>query len=80
MAVHDLRRRYQNCPVFRRLVDTFERSLEEAEVTPSELRDAVILAAIHYDLRHPRPFIVDARSYALIMGQHAEDIPREEGG
>ena len=49
LQVHD---RYMNDPVFRSLVDMMEVFLtEHSEVTPSELREAVILAATNIEMR-----------------------------
>lgn len=42
--------RYQTDPCFKTLVDTLEGLIHACEHTPSELRDAVMLAAIHYEL------------------------------
>ena len=40
---------------FKALVDQIESMLHGAQYTPTELREAVILAAIHFDLKQPRP-------------------------
>ena len=41
--------RYQNDMEFHVLVDTIEAKIIEARYTPSELRQAVILACIHFE-------------------------------
>ena len=41
--------RYTSDAMFRRLVDTLENQIHQANYTPSELREAAMLAAIHYD-------------------------------
>lgn len=49
--------RYQTDPVFRCLVDMLEASIHRAQFTPSELRDAAMLASIRYEntqVRHIR--------------------------
>jgi hypothetical protein len=52
--------RYQHDPVFRQMVDLLEIQIREATYTPSELRQAVILAAIHYEqTRMPGPIFLD---------------------
>ncbi len=40
--------RYQRDVVFRHLVDALEGLIREAKMTPTEIREAAILAAIHY--------------------------------
>lgn len=47
--------RYQNDPAFHMLVDWLERAIHQAQYTPSELRDAALLAAVHYEYRQTRP-------------------------
>jgi len=51
--------RYRHDPVFRRLVDILELQIREAQYTPSELREAAILAAIHYESTTVRPIFLD---------------------
>ena len=50
--------RYQNDPTFHALVDTLHNQIVNAQFTPSELREAVMLAAIKYEMTHARPSIV----------------------
>jgi heterodisulfide reductase subunit B len=44
-----VRARYQNDAHFKHLVDCLEHAIHQAKYTPSELREAAILAAIHYE-------------------------------
>jgi hypothetical protein len=54
-------RRYQSDPAFRIIVDSIEYMLRDGTFTPSELREAVILAATHFELHNTRIFeITDA--------------------
>lgn len=46
------RERYNHDPHFHQLVDLLESFIERAEFTPSELREAAILAAINHEYRH----------------------------
>ena len=64
------RERYQRDPAFARLVKTVYASLERCEFTPTELREAVILAAImqiehrgspNYLLRAEMALFLDAK-------------------
>lgn len=60
--------RYRNDPVFRNLVDFMQHYLEEHQglLTPTELREAVILAATLYDSRHIKPLLVDQATSQIL--------------
>lgn len=45
--------RYRNDPVFYRLVCEFERLLNELQVTPTEIREAAMLAQIRFETFNP---------------------------
>ena len=47
--------RYEHDPLFRRLVDLMHGVLEEGTYTPTEIREAAMLAQILHEDRHPRP-------------------------
>ena len=47
--------RYQRDPVFRALVDAMVYHVRKGEFTPTELREASILAATIYETRPMRP-------------------------
>lgn len=47
--------RYLTDPMFHALVDRLGQEIQQARFTPSELREAVILAAIQYEMRNPMP-------------------------
>jgi hypothetical protein len=58
------RDRYRQDPLFRMLVDTIYRLAEQAHAdgntfTPTELREAAMVAAIMMEERHMRPILVD---------------------
>lgn len=46
--------KYMNDPEYHHLVSTLEHLIEEARFTPSELREACVLASINYEMRHVR--------------------------
>jgi len=54
--------RYLRDPAFRNLVDVVEGLIWRAEYTPTELREAVILAAIHVNIRKPAAPVVLTRA------------------
>jgi len=51
MSPHD---RYLNDPVFRRLVDVMLAAIEAADVTPTEVREAAMVAQVIFEARRPR--------------------------
>jgi hypothetical protein len=55
------REKYMNDPEYKRLVQTLEHMIHTAQFTPSELREACILASINYEMRHIRQSNIPAR-------------------
>ncbi len=53
--------KYMNDPEYNYLVNTLEQMIEQARFTPSELREACILASINYEMRHIRRHQIDPR-------------------
>ena len=54
--------RYLRDTTFKILVDSLEAQIHQANYTPTELREAAILAAIHYEERQPaRLFTIGER-------------------
>ncbi len=56
------REKYMNDPEYHHLVQTLEALIESARFTPSELREACILASINYEMRHVRDMQIDPRT------------------
>ena len=52
-----IRERYHNDPNFNRLVDMMRSAIESAEFTPTEIREAAMLAQIMYEETHVRPMM-----------------------
>ena len=50
-----------NDPEYHHLVNTLEHLIEQARFTPSELREAGMLASINYEMRHIRDSKIDPR-------------------
>ncbi len=55
MTMMNMRDRYRDDPLFHRLVDTLVMSIEQGLLTPTETREAAMLAQIMYEDRHSRP-------------------------
>lgn len=51
-----------NDPEYHQLVRMLESFVERAQFTPSELREAVVLACINYEMRHVREQNIDPRA------------------
>lgn len=47
--------KYRDDPMYRHLVDMLEAQIHAANYTPSEMREAVILASINYEMRRVMP-------------------------
>ncbi len=70
--------KYMNDPDYNHLVKTLEQMIEQARFTPSELREAVILACINYEMRHVREMQIDPRmDEALRMLENFVNMPRK---
>lgn len=54
--------KYMNDPEYHQLVTLLEQFIDRAQFTPSELREASILASINYEMRHIRDFKIDPRT------------------
>jgi len=58
-----MHQRYEEDPAFRNLVDTMYVCIQQGQFTPTEIREAAMLAQIRYEDRHPRPTIFTAREF-----------------
>ena len=56
------REKFQNDPEYNHLVRMLESMIERAQFTPSELREACVLASINYEMRHIRDKQIDPRT------------------
>jgi hypothetical protein len=56
------REKYMNDPDYHRLVEVLESFIDQARFTPSELREAAVLASINYEMRHVREQTIDPRT------------------
>lgn len=60
------REKYMNDPQYHHLVSTMEGFIESARYTPSEMREAVVLACINYEMRHVRSQTMDPRVFEAL--------------
>ena len=65
MTKMPIRDRYFNDPMFHNLVDMMQAMIHRADFTPTEMREAAMLAQIIYEERNPRPVVF---SRADILG------------
>lgn len=57
--------RYRRDPQFHTVVDMLEHLIRSANMTPTEVREAAILATIHYENYTVRPFWIPVRGEAM---------------
>ncbi len=50
--------RYKHDAQFKMLVDTLYKMIKDVQFTPTEIREACLLAQIHYEYDNPRPIMV----------------------
>lgn len=55
------RDKYLNDPQFRSLVDMMENYIHNVHFTPSEMREAAVMASINYEMRHIRNMTINAK-------------------
>lgn len=64
--------RYLHDPIFKRLVDFIYHGIVEHQFTPTEVRDAAMVASMKYEMNHARPLFVPAGDF-LRMRQEGQD-------
>ncbi|MDI1362550.1 hypothetical protein [Methylotenera sp.] len=72
--------KYMNDPSFHHLVNTLEQLIHQAEFTPSELREACVLASINYEMKHMRDHHIDPRlnEAFLVLDKFVESSQRRK--
>ena len=69
--------KYENDPAYRQLVDMLMALIHQAEFTPSEIREACMLACIrHEHYRRIRPVVVSAEAARAMDVLEAEFLTR----
>jgi hypothetical protein len=66
--------RYMHDPLIKALVDSLEHHIHALQLTPSEIRECAMLAAIRYEQRRPPQGIMVQNGHIrpTTQGQHAE--------
>ncbi len=57
-APMSIRHRYDIDPMIRALVDSLEQQIGALNLTPTEIRECAMLAAIHFEDRNPRAIMI----------------------
>lgn len=70
--------RYVNDAKFKQIVDILEHLIHSAEFTPSEIREAAMLATIHHELKTVKPIIVSREDYEYFKYNHDNKTKPEE--
>lgn len=58
--------KYMNDPEYHALVKTLEGFLHQARFTPSEMREACVLACINYEMQRVREFTIDFKTHEAL--------------
>ena len=79
------RERYRSDPAFRLLVDVCRRWITEHQFTPSEIREATLLAAYIAEMENPMPVLIRGAALANelhreLLHLEAERARRQPGG
>jgi hypothetical protein len=69
--------RYARDVDFHALVDTMQMFITKCQLTPTELREAAMLAAIHYEERHPKTFVYGQPEWDHLGLVHPAPSPSE---
>ena len=74
---NDMRYRYQNDAMFKNLVDYMESFIQKGEFTPSELREASMLASIHYEMMAPRRMYIPSAGLEIELDRFHKVVDEE---
>ena len=55
---------YMMNPEYKMLVDYMEKDIRDHQYSPSEMREAAVLACVHYEMRNPRPHFMNMEDLA----------------
>ena len=66
--IYSIAERYRNDPSIRMLVDVLESQISALHLTPTEIRECAVLAAINYERRQSRRIMVTPEEADIIRG------------
>lgn len=66
-----IRERYRRDPLIWNLVNFLESQIQDLNLTPTEIRECAMLAAIHNEMRNPRPVVVPREFFDAITSRQA---------
>jgi len=71
-----IRERYLSDHWFPTLVDSLEHLIDTGKITPTEVREAAMLACINYEIRNPLPIpVVESLEEALRCLERMRESP-----
>ncbi len=62
MIRNEVERRYYDDLAFRHLVDVIESCVNSMQLTPSEVREASMLACLHHEMRRTKPIEISLQT------------------
>jgi hypothetical protein len=74
MSYQTAEQRYCKDISFKQLVDALEHFCQSMELTPTEIREASMLASLHFEQKKPKNFIYDE---SLLTDQELRDQKSE---
>ena len=74
---NDMRYRYQNDETFKNLVDYMESFIQKGDFTPSEIREASMLASIHYEMTTPRRMYIPSPRIEIALDKFHQTVDEE---
>ena len=73
----DMRYKYQTDTMFKNLVDYMESFIQKGDFTPSEVREASMLASIHYEMMTPRRMYIPTPSLETELDRFHQVVDEE---
>ena len=74
---NDMRNRYQSDAMFKNLVDYMESFIQKGDFTPSEVREASMLASIHYEMMTPRRMYIPSPRLEIELDRFHQVVDEE---
>ena len=74
---HDMRYKYQTDALFKNLVDYMESFIQRGDFTPSEVREASMLASIRYEMSTPRRMYIPSPRLEIELDKFHQIVDEE---